>query len=66
MKAMDESPWISVNDRLPETDSRDFNEKVLAYTPIDTVRFRLLPVTTFKSFRDVTHWMPIPELPDNG
>lgn len=58
------SEWISVKDRLPES-----NTEVLVYSKrrgvtIDFVdAFMLTGTVTFYRNSDVTHWMPIPEPP---
>ena len=56
--------WISVNDRLPES-----NTEVLVYSKrrgvtIDFVdAFMLTGTVTFYRNSDVTHWTPLPEPP---
>ena len=53
--------WISVKDRLPET-----NDLVLTYSEeISGHRYRLIvPNINISTFpQSVTHWMPLPEPP---
>ena len=63
--------WISVKDRLPETDG----EYLVVYNPCywDHVEDETkVGVDTFcgksawlkKKYQRVTHWMPLPQLPD--
>ena len=52
-----ESPWISVEDRLPEY-------RALMYTPDDeAIRYRIVPKGLARSTSDATHWMPLPDPP---
>ena len=55
--------WISVDERLPQTD-----EKYLVYTSggrIYTSYYYITNTYGFE-FRDVSHWMPLPEDPKGG
>ena len=66
------SPWISVNDRLPPTERTlaysEYSGPVIAYwQPTDLIwTSEMFPNTTEHFiYRDITHWMPLPE-PPNG
>jgi hypothetical protein len=52
--------WISVNDRLPDSDG-----KYLVYTGHDLIHTMYYYATNAFGFEhwDVTHWMPLPEPP---
>lgn len=50
--------WISVNDRLPEKNGR----YLVTCVGIDIPQIRLYE-GTWDSLAEVTHWMPLPELP---
>ena len=52
--------WISVKDRLPE----QFGKYLVVCKGIDIAQIRLWE-GTWDSFAEVTHWMPLPELPKN-
>ena len=52
--------WISVKDRLPE----QFGKYLVVCKGIDIAQIRLWE-GTWDSFVEVTHWMPLPELPKN-
>ncbi len=66
------SEWISVKDRLPERDGR-----YIVFTDrncVTTARF-YVPMTFHDGYcrkggwqynRKVTHWMPLPEPPEEG
>ena len=58
------SDWISVDERLPESDARVLvymHENRMSYTRIDTDR---IVKREWVRWGDcVTHWMPIPEAP---
>ncbi len=60
---MVQNQWISVEDRLPEEDTRVFVYLVSerSYTEIDTDRMACGKWVRWGS--DVTHWMPLPEPP---
>lgn len=56
--------WISVEDRLPETDTRVLvymHENRMSYTKIDTDRIVARKWVRWGNL--VTHWMPLPEAP---
>ena len=54
--------WISVKDKLP-----DHFKSVLVYDQEWGIRIDTLSITPFEEFAHygyVTHWMPLPELPE--
>jgi hypothetical protein len=55
--------WISVHDKLPDEDIRVLVsiDSDRSYTKIDTDR--ILNGNWVRWYKDVTHWMPTPELP---
>ena len=56
--------WISVNDRLPEENTRVLvwlGVKLYDYTQIDTDR--MINEKWVRWGKDVTHWMPLPKAP---
>lgn len=56
--------WISVEERLPETDTRVLvymHENRMSYTKIDTDRIVARKWVRWGDL--VTHWMPLPEAP---
>ena len=70
MEALERTRWIPCSERLPETNGKDAS--YLVYVPsfgavdiadyhpdVDEWTFMCLPVT-------VTHWMPLPEPPEEG
>ena len=67
MKRLQKSPWISVEERLPEKTGEFYSDLVLCRY---TRRGReFCNVSRYDYYFDewlignVTHWMPIPELP---
>lgn len=64
--------WISVKDRLPDP---IYNPRVLAYMPLVDYQYAILVYDkgewtdigddTYDPQGEVTHWMPMPESPDN-
>lgn len=55
--------WISVDEKLPDEDIRVlvYINSDRSYTNIDTDRFS--KGTWVRWYKDVTHWMPLPEPP---
>lgn len=58
-----QSEWISVEDRLPDSDG-----KYLVYTGKGLIHTMYYYATNAFGFEhwDVTHWMPLPEAPKGG
>lgn len=56
--------WISVKDRLPE-DGRYLvvTQKADGYADVNTAAYNDMGWWTLSNFGDITHWMPIPEMP---
>ena len=64
--------WIKVSDGLPETDNNNLSKVVLAANDNGTIKTTRLDTEYSKkghwigfdfSDSNVTHWMPLPELP---
>ena len=66
------SEWISVEDRLPDINERVFARGVFGFD--SGISYGVAELTykcenhhawnsDFRSVHDVTHWMPLPELP---
>jgi hypothetical protein len=57
-----EGGWISVNDALPDC-------RCMAFTPDnedESMRHRIIPAGMFKQIaKDASHWMPLPEAPND-
>lgn len=65
MEALEQTRWIPVSDRLPEREGYyltvDKPEYVGAY-----VNVHKFSAGTFHGFFPITHWMPLPEPPEEG
>lgn len=66
-----ETGWISVNDRLPPKESPDYSADVIVtdgkHTSIGYYIYRTGNWIQYYDdfpFRDISHWSPIPELPE--
>lgn len=59
------SEWISVDERLPDENVRVlvYINSERSYTKIDTDRLK--ESKWVRWYKDVTHWMPLPEAPKN-
>ncbi len=62
-----QSPWISVEERLPENQDivlvRDeYGGKATAYLHGKDSGFIVYGEDAYKVFGEITHWMPIPDL----
>lgn len=56
--------WIKVTDRLPELDDDGHSEMVLALDNKGMRHLNFLKDTGWLLPAGVTHWMPLPELPE--
>ena len=62
-----QSPWISVEERLPENQDivlvrGEYGGKATAYLHGKDSGFIVYGEDAYKVFGEVTHWMPIPDL----
>lgn len=55
--------WIKVTDRLPELDDDGYSETVVVYGH-KTISFNFLKDNKWVTPMDITHWMPLPDLPE--
>lgn len=55
--------WISIKDRLPEEGTRVIAFSLGQYTNITWYKFGIFGDSR-GSIRDVTHWQPLPEPPE--
>lgn len=65
--------WIPVSERLPEIEQYDYSVDVLCYVPNDhihigyisfkTGKWRCFGLAELLDECEVTHWMPLPEMP---
>lgn len=62
--------WISVNDRLPSTEEcylcvikDDIRSSFIRICLFEDNKFRIKEWFTENLHRNVTHWMPLPEIP---
>lgn len=65
-KEVFESPWISVNDRLPENYKFNLSKDVLTISgnKMSVKRYdHDLYIWSGSKYMTVTHWMPLPEAP---
>ncbi len=56
--------WIKVTDRMPELDDNGHSEMVLALDNKGMRHLNFLKDTGWLLPAEVTHWMPLPELPE--
>ena len=56
--------WIKVTDRMPELDDDGHSEMVLALDNKGMRHLNFLKDTGWLLPAEVTHWMPLPELPE--
>lgn len=62
-----QSPWVSVEERLPENQDivlvrGEYGGKATAYLHGKDSGFIVYGEDAYKVFGEVTHWMPIPDL----
>lgn len=56
--------WIKVTDRLPELDDDGHSEMVLVVGPKKIILQNFTIEDEWQLPMKVTHWMPLPELPE--
>lgn len=59
----DMSRWIKCSDRLPDLDDDGYSERVLALNSDEDIIFSWIVNHDWEFGEDITHWMPLPELP---
>lgn len=57
------SRWIKCSDRLPDLDDDGCSEGVLALNSDGDIVFSWVINHDWEFGEDITHWMPLPELP---
>ncbi len=57
------NPWIKCSDRLPDLDDDGYSERVLALNSDEDIIFSWIVNHDWEFGEDITHWMPLPELP---
>lgn len=58
------SQWINCNERMPEVDENGCSETVLVVGKKGMVLLNFIYHYKWKLPMEVTHWMPMPELPE--
>lgn len=58
------SQWINCNERMPEVDENGCSETVLVVGKKGMVLLNFIYHYNWKLPMEVTHWMPMPELPE--
>lgn len=56
--------WIKCNERLPELNNEGNSDTVLVVGKKGTVLLNFIYHYKWKLPMEVTHWMPMPELPE--
>ena len=57
------NPWIKCSDRLPDLDDDGYSERVLVLNSYGDIIFSCIVNHDWEFGKDITHWMPLPELP---
>lgn len=57
------SQWIKCTERMPELNDDGYSETVVVYGH-KTINFNFLKDNEWVIPMDITHWMPLPELPE--
>jgi hypothetical protein len=58
------SQWIKCTERMPELDDDGHSEMVLALDTKNMIHLNFLRDDGWLLPAEVTHWMPLPELPE--
>ena len=58
------SQWIKCTERMPELDDDGYSEMVLAVGPKKVILQNFTVDDKWQLSMKVTHWMPLPELPE--
>ncbi len=58
------SQWIKCTERMPELDDDGHSEMVLVVGPKKIIQQNFLIDNEWVLPMEVTHWMPLPELPE--
>ena len=59
------NPWIKCSERMPELDDKGYSDRVLALNSDEDIIFSWVVNCDWEFGEDITHWMPLPELPKN-
>ena len=57
------NPWIKCSERMPELDDDGHSEMVLVVGKKKIIQPNFLVDDEWVFLMDITHWMPLPELP---
>lgn len=57
------NPWIKCSERMPELEDDGYSEIVLVAGRHGSIRLNYLKDNEWSLAMEVTHWMPLPELP---
>ena len=57
--------WIKVTDRMPELDDDGHSEMVLVVGPKKIIQQNFLIDDEWVLPMDITHWMPLPDMPED-
>lgn len=57
------SEWIKCSERMPELDDDGYSEMVLVVGRRGSIRLNYLKDNEWSLAMEITHWMPLPELP---
>ena len=57
------SRWIKCSELLPELDDKGYSDRVLALNSDEDIIFSWVVNYDWEFGEDITHWMPLPELP---
>lgn len=59
------SRWIKCTERMPELDDDGLSERVLVVGPEKIIQQNFLIYGEWVFPMDITHWMPLPDMPED-